>query len=372
MQADLDAALPLVEKAKAALQGLNLKDFQTLKVMGSPPEAVNRVFTCVLHLLSKIDDNVPVDNKGKLKHDQPWKVAQKLMQNPGAFLNTLNEFKGLVDEDKVPANNFKNIRPFLADEEFTPEIVKGKSSCAAGVCDWIINITAYYDVVVSVEPKKQAVREATETLEAANTKKATMDELVAKLNADLAVLQAQFQAAMDEKNAAEAEAARCERRLNLAQRLVNALGSESARWAEAIITLGQQIEVIVGDVLLASAFVSYVGPFNKKFRNMILKDNFAQFFIENKIPVSPALNPLPILTDEAQIAVWNNQKLPQDEVSTENGAILMNSERYSLIIDPQLQGITWLKEREKDSNLQVTRLSNPKIIKTVEFAVEGG
>mmetsp|Transcript_27570 Transcript_27570/g.19972 ORF Transcript_27570/g.19972 Transcript_27570/m.19972 type:complete len:114 (+) Transcript_27570:8818-9159(+) len=50
----------------------------------------------------------------------------------------------------------------------------------------------------------------------------------------------------------------------------------------------------------------------------------------------------------------------------------MNSERYSLIIDPQLQGITWLKEREKDSNLQVTRLSNPKIVKTVEFAVEGG
>jgi len=44
---------------------------------------------------------------------------------------------------------------------------------------------------------------------------------------------------MDEKNAAEAEAARCERRLNLAQRLVNALGSESARWAEAIINLGQ-------------------------------------------------------------------------------------------------------------------------------------
>lgn len=59
-------------------------------------------------------------------------------------------------------------------------------------------------------------------------------------------------------------------------------------------------------------------------------------------------------------------------MSTENGAILMNSERYSLIIDPQLQGVTWLKEREKDSNLQVTRLSNPRIVKTVEFAVEGG
>mmetsp|Transcript_91601 Transcript_91601/g.126307 ORF Transcript_91601/g.126307 Transcript_91601/m.126307 type:complete len:157 (-) Transcript_91601:1347-1817(-) len=156
--------------------------------MGSPPEAVSRVFTCVLHLLSKINEDVPVDNKGKLKHDQPWKVAQKLMQNPGAFLNILIGFKALVDEDKVPANNFKNIRSYLADEEFTPEIIRIKSSLTGNICAWIINITAYYDVVVSVEPKKQAVREATETLEAANTKKAQMDELVAKLNADLKVL----------------------------------------------------------------------------------------------------------------------------------------------------------------------------------------
>jgi len=59
-------------------------------------------------------------------------------------------------------------------------------------------------------------------------------------------------------------------------------------------------------------------------------------------------------------------------VSTENGAILTNSERYSLIIDPQLQGITWLKEKEKSNDLQVTRLNNPKMIKTIEFAVESG
>jgi len=35
-----------------------------------------------------------------------------------------------------------------------------KSSAAAGLCDWIVNITMYYDVVISVEPKKAAVAEA--------------------------------------------------------------------------------------------------------------------------------------------------------------------------------------------------------------------
>ena len=136
--------------------------------MNNPPEAVAKVFTCVLHLLSRIDDAVPVDGKGKLKHDQPWKVAQKLMQNPAAFMATLNEYKALVDSDQIPANNFKNIRHIIEEESFKPEIVYGKSSCAAGVCDWIINITDYYDVVISVEPKKAAVKEANETLAAAD------------------------------------------------------------------------------------------------------------------------------------------------------------------------------------------------------------
>lgn len=44
------------------------------------------------------------------------------------------------------------------------ENIQKKSSAAGGLADWIINITAYYDVVISVEPKKLAVAEAQATL----------------------------------------------------------------------------------------------------------------------------------------------------------------------------------------------------------------
>ena len=81
----------------------------------------------------------------------------------------------------------------MADPNFTAAIIRNKSSCAGGLCDWVINITMYYDVVVTVEPKKAAVRAAQQRLADANAKKAEMDELVAKLNEALAVLQAQFQ-----------------------------------------------------------------------------------------------------------------------------------------------------------------------------------
>ena len=69
-------------------------------------------------------------------------------------------FKEKIDQDLVPSNNFKAIRATISDANFTPAIIKTKSSAAAGLCDWILNITMYYDVVVSVEPKKAAVRAA--------------------------------------------------------------------------------------------------------------------------------------------------------------------------------------------------------------------
>ena len=56
-----------------------------------------------------------------------------------------------------------------------------KSSAAGGLCDWIINITAYYDVVVSVEPKKLAVKEAEEQLATAMATKKEFEDLVADL-----------------------------------------------------------------------------------------------------------------------------------------------------------------------------------------------
>jgi len=303
VQADLDAAIPLVIKAKAALEGLNLKDLQNLKALANPPADVAKTFTCVLHLLCGIDPGVPV-KKGKLDSDNPWKAALKLMQNPAALLDQLKGFGTLVEADTVPANNFKAIRSTLAEEGFNKENMMTKSAAAAGICDWIINITLYYDVVVSVEPKKIAVAEAQAQLAAANAKKEEMETLVAELTEKLNKLMKEFKVAMDAKEAAEAEAARCASRLDLANRLVSALGSESERWNASIVQLGLDIDLVVGDVLLAAAFVSYVGPFNAQNRKAIIDDEFVSFFKKNNIPSSAHNNPLLILTDDAKTATW--------------------------------------------------------------------
>jgi dynein heavy chain len=302
-QEALDKAEPLVAKAELALAGLDINDFRNLKALKKPPDAINETFTCVLHLLCSVHKDVPVKN-GKLNAPDTWKVALGLMSNPQAFLDELMAFKPKIDDDKVPAKNFDAIRKTLGQEEFTAEIITKKSSAAGGLCEWIINIAAYYDVVVSVEPLRNAVREGNEKLASANAKKAEVDALVAKLNSELQVLLDAYNKAMTEKNDAIAAAEKCERKMSLATRLVSALGSEQERWAQSIIDIGELMNVIIGDVLLASAFVSYVGPFNKQFRDRIIVDSFMPFFGQNNIPMSLNSNPVDILTDDAKCAVW--------------------------------------------------------------------
>ena len=98
VQASLDAALPLVEKAKAALEGLKLDDLRNLKALASPPAAVATTFTCVLHLLCTIDPAVP-HRRGRLDAENPWKACLKIMANPVVLLDQLKGFGKLVEAD---------------------------------------------------------------------------------------------------------------------------------------------------------------------------------------------------------------------------------------------------------------------------------
>ncbi|MGH0148390.1 UNVERIFIED_CONTAM: hypothetical protein FKN15_039512 [Acipenser sinensis] len=89
------------------------------------------------------------------------------------------------------------------------------------------------------------------------------------------------------------------------------------------------------------------------------------------IPLTEGLDPIGMLTDDATVAAWNNEGLPSDRMSTENATILTNCERWPLMIDPQQQGIKWIKNKY-GSDLKVVCLGQKGYLDTIERAVAGG
>ena len=79
-------------------------------------------------------------------------------------------------------------------------------------------------------------------------------------------LLAELQAATDEKTACQEEKDRTNLTIELANRLVGGLSSEKHRWTDSIALFRELEKQLPGDVLLISAFVSYAGAFDKKYR----------------------------------------------------------------------------------------------------------
>ena len=359
VQADLDAAEPLVDQALAALDTLNKKDLGEAKSLKKPPAGVDDITAVVIILLQ---------NNPK---DKSWNAATKMMSNVDKFMDTLKGFKQKIDDGEVPKKSVDACRPYLELEHFNRDAIYNKSRAAAGLCEFAINIIKYFDVITMIEPKRQELAEANAQLDEANTKLAAVQEKVANLNALVADLERQFDEAEAEKNGAIDEKAKLDVKLGLANRLVNALAASGEQWKNTVAQLKIDAGVLVGDCLFAAAFVTYSGPFTAQFRNELVTA-FQKNITENQIPMTEGIDVLKVLVDPATIAGWVGEGLPSDRTSIENGTITCNSERWPLMCDPQLQGIAWIKERESKNNLQVVRMGAPKTADIMEKAIENG
>lgn len=83
-------------------------------------------------------------------------------------------------------------------------------------------------------------------------------------------LQRQFDIADGNRRALQEKAEKTAARLTAAANLIKGLSGERKRWGEQLRDLDQAILNLVGDVSLASAFLSYCGPFNQQYRDLLI------------------------------------------------------------------------------------------------------
>lgn len=356
---ELRVSKPALDAAKDALNCLSKGSLTELKSMTKPPAGVEKVTTAVLMMV-----------KGETKNFS-WDNAKKMMAKVDAFKSTLENYKG----ETIPAEIVSRVEPILDDPNFTFEKMKSKSLAAANLCVWVINIITFHKVYRKVKPLMDALDGAKQAKVEADNNLQKVEAIVAQVEQQLAELQASFREATNEKAKVEAEAAQCQERLSLAERLVNGLASENERWGKEIDQLRAKDITLVGDVLLSAAFVSYIGAFGMTFRDFLWRERWLADLVNREIPTTADVDPVQILTTDSNIATWMNQELPADRMSIENGCIITSCQRWPLMIDPQLQGLKWLRNRlggQSSSSLLVLETTQKGWIKKVIHAIAEG
>ncbi|NXI41699.1 DYH17 protein, partial [Galbula dea] len=359
-ETELAETEPTLRAAQEALNTLNEDNLTELKSLGSPPRAVVNVMSAVMVLTAP---------NGKLPRDKSWKAAKVIMGKVDTFLDTLKNF----DKEHIPEACLKAFQPYQSNPSFDPELLMSKSTAAAALCSWCLNIVGFYEVFCKAEPKKQELELAKAKLAEAQEKLRHIKNKLAELNTNLAAVTAEFEKATAEKIKCQQEAEATNRVITLANRLIKSLASENIIWAESAEMLREQEKTLCGDVLLVSAFVSYVGYFTKKYRTELLEKHWLPFLsrLAVPIPITPGLDPLSLLTGAADVAAWSNQGLPSDRTATENATILCHTQRWPLVVDAQLEGIKWIKNKYGEE-LQAIHLGQKRYLDIIEQAVSEG
>jgi len=353
---ELSAAEPAMLAAASAVDCLSKAMLTELKNLGKPPDGVDKVTNACLILIEHEYKN------------HKWDRAKKMMANVDQFINALKAYDGST----IPEDEVARLTPFIEDPIFNADVMSGKSAAAANLCTWVVNIYTYNRIYVRVKPLMDSLEAAKASKEAADSSLAAAQAVVAGVQEKLQQLQDKFVAATEEKAQVEAEAAACLERLGLAERLVNGLASENKRWGIEIEKLKGNAGTLVGDCMLASGFVSYMGAFDQQNREALWLHHWIPDIKGLGLPMSETSDPLQQLTSEAKNASMIAEGLPNDRVSIENGSIITNCKRWPLIIDPQMQGIKWIRSREEGNNLTVFQLTQKNWLRKVEGALTNG
>jgi len=87
------------------------------------------------------------------------------------------------------------------------------------------------------------------------------------------------------------------------EKLVSGLSGEKSRWEASLIDLDDQYIKLVGDCILASAFMSYCGPFPSEYRDALIL-NWINRVEEHEIPFTPGFDFSDFLAGPALARAW--------------------------------------------------------------------
>jgi len=351
-QRDLDRAMPALESAKKALASLTKADITEVKSFTNPPTAVRIVMEAVCVLLGE---------------KEAWDNAKKVLGRSD-FLDMLVNF----DKDNIAESRLKKLRKqYINAEEMQVEVISKVSKAGLGLCLWARAMDVYADVAKEVGPKRARLEEMKSQLDVTtaqlNEKQSQLKEVMDRV----ALLQKTCDDTMAEKTHLQNESDTTAKRLVRAEKLTSGLNSEGERWKETIVLLAAEKINLIGDCFLSCACISYYGGFTGVFRDQLIVKWLDQAK-ELCIPASPKFSLTSTLGDPVQIREWQNQGLPTDPVSVNNGILVDKCRRWPLMIDPQMQANQWLRKKEEHNNVMITTMNDINLLRSLENCIRLG
>ncbi|CZT42301.1 dynein heavy chain [Rhynchosporium secalis] len=351
---DLASAEPAVLEAKKSVSNIKRQHLTEVRSMGNPPAGVKLALDSVCTLLGhKVDS---------------WKTIQGIIRRDDfiASIVTYDNEKNMTKSLRIKMRN-----EYISNEDFTYEKVNRASKACGPLVQWVQAQVNYSEILDRVGPLREEVGMLEEQALQTKAEAQAVENTINTLEQSIATYKTEYAALISETQAIKTEMARVQFKVDRSVRLLDSLSSERVRWEEGSKSFETQIGTLVGDVLVAAAFLAYSGLYDQQFRKNMMEDWLHQLQLsginyKQHNPITEYLS-----TADERLG-WQENSLPVDDLCTENAIILKRFNRYPLIIDPSGRVTEFLQKESNDRRLTVTSFLDDSFTKQLESSLRFG
>ncbi|KAA8570853.1 hypothetical protein EYC84_000244 [Monilinia fructicola] len=351
---DLANAEPAVIEAQKSVSNIKRQHLTEVRSMGNPPQGVKLALDSVCTLLGhKIES---------------WKTVQGIIRKDDFIASIVN-----YDNERQMTKNLriKMRNEFLSNDDFTYEKVNRASKACGPLVQWVQAQVNYSEILDRVGPLREEVGRLEEKALQTKAEAQAVENTIKTLEQSIATYKIEYAALISETQAIKSEMSKVQFKVDRSVRLLDSLSSERTRWEEGSKSFETQISTLVGDVLVAAAFLAYSGLYDQQYRKNMMEDWLHQLHLSgvNYKQHNPVTE---YLSSADERLGWQQNTLPVDDLCTENAIILKRFNRYPLIIDPSGRATEFLQKQSKERKLTVTSFLDDSFTKQLESSLRFG
>ena len=350
---ELAQAEPAVIEAQESVSSIKKQHLTEVRSMGNPPNAVKMAMESVCTFLGhKISD---------------WKGVQAILRRDDFISSIVN-----YDTSKLSQSIRNEItNTYLMDPNYTFEIVNRASKACGPLVNWVIAQVGYASILEKVEPLRDELLQLEQSASATAAEAEQVDDMIIKLEKSINIYKDEYAVLISDVQSLKKEMESVSEKVDRSLRVLKNLSSERERWGISRDTFGAQMETLIGDSILAAAFISYAGIFDQSYRMSTFRI-WKEHMNASGIKFQSSISIAQYLSTEEERQRWVENYLPPDDICSENAVMIQRAQRYPLIIDPSNQSIMFLKTFFKNQNLTVTSFRDPSFLKNLESALRFG
>ena len=265
----------------------------------------------------------------------------------------------------------KMITKYLNNPDYNFEKVNRASLACGPLVKWAIAQVNYADMLNKIEPLRNELQNLEDEAQVNKDQAEETDRIIMQLEKSIASYKEEYANLVSQAQAIKADLASVQSKVDRSIALLKSLSNERERWEQSSETFKSQMQTIAGDVLLSSAFLAYAGYFDQHYRQSLF-NSWCCHLQQVNIQFRSDLARTEYLSSADERLRWQANKLPTDELCTENAIMLKRFNRYPLIIDPSGQATQFLLKEYENKRITQTSFLDDSFRKNLESALRFG